>query len=66
MMWNLFIIYLFFGVIYGLYDWCMYSRKKYEDAERMGTANSSMFGMYWICMLLFWPIFFIQEFFKKL
>ena len=66
MMWNLFIIYLFFGVIYAIYDWNMYSKYQYKDAEKKNTANSSMFSMYWICMLLFWPIFFIKEFFKYL
>ena len=63
---NLLIIYLFFGVIYAIYDWTMYSKEKYEEAEKKGTANSSMFGMYWICMILFWPVFFIKEFFKHL
>lgn len=63
---NLFIIYLFFGVVYAIYDWNMYSKYQYKDAEKNNTANSGMFGMYWICMLLFWPVFFIKEFINKL
>lgn len=63
---NLLIIYLFFGVIYAIYDWNMYSKYQYKDAEKNNTGNSSMFGMYWICMLLFWPVFFIKEFINKL
>ncbi len=62
----LFYIYLIIGILIGIYDWFNYIKPIHDDLLETDTLESNMLFMYWICLILFWPIYVICKLFKKL
>jgi len=61
----LFYIYMIFGLLYGIYDWNKNQKDAYKEAEDSGNLETNMVSIYWIFIILFWPIDLFIKFIRK-
>ena len=55
----LFYIYLLIGIIFAIYDWHTKQKKIYKAARDENNLEHGMLPIYWISLILAWPIFLI-------
>lgn len=61
----LFYIYMIFGLLYGIYDWNKNQKIIYKKSENSVNIETSMISIYWLFMILFWPIDLFIKFIRK-
>jgi len=59
------IIYAIIGCLYLIYIWHSYQKKVYNELIELGTLDSNMLSMYWLFMILFWPVDLIVKIIRK-
>ena len=59
------IIYVIIGCLYSVYIWRSYQKKVYNELIELGTLDSNMLSIYWMFMILFWPVDLIAKIIRK-
>lgn len=59
------IIYVIIGCLYSVYIWRSYQKKVYNELIELGTLDSNMLSIYWMFMILFWPVDLIVKIIRK-